>query len=58
MVDKSDDDSGGGVGGRDIYGRRVKPVLVSLSDLCSKEEILICDSRPSSCSAYTSNYFF
>ena len=58
MVDDGDNDSGGGVGGMDIYGRRVELVLVSLSDLYSKEEILICDSRPSSCPAYTSNYFF
>jgi len=58
MVDDGDNDSGGGVGGRDIYRRRVEPVLVLLSDLYSKEEILICDSRPSSCPVYTSNYFF
>jgi len=52
-----DDDSSSGVGGRDIHRRRAEPVLVSLSDSYSKEEILICDSRLSSCPAYTSSYF-
>jgi len=51
------DDGGGGVGSGDIYRRRVEHVLVSLSDSYSKEEILICDSRPSACPTYTSNYF-
>jgi len=58
MVDDSDDDSGDGVDGGNIYEGRVEPVLVSLSDLYSKEEILICSSRFSSCPTYMSNYFF
>ena len=57
MIDDSDDDSGSGVSGGKIYERRVEPVLISLSDSYSKEEILICDSRPSFCPVYTSNYF-
>ena len=57
MVDDGDDDSSGRVDGGDIYEERVELVLVSLSDLYSKEEILICSSRPSSCPAYISNYF-
>ena len=35
-----------------MYEGRVEPVLVSLSDSYSEEEISVCDSRPSSCSAY------
>jgi len=58
MIDDGDDDSGSGVSGGEIYERRVEPVLISLSDSYFKEEILICDSRPSSCPVYTSNYFF
>jgi len=38
----------------DIYEERVELVLVSLSDLYFKKEILVCDSRLSSCPAYTS----
>ena len=38
----------------DIYEGRVEPMLVSLSDSYSEEEISVCDSRPSSCSAYMS----
>ena len=55
MVDDNNNNSGG-VGGRDIY-ERAKPMLVSLSDSYPEEGILICDSRPSSCPAYISNYF-
>ena len=36
-----------------IYKRKVEPVLVLLSDSYSKGEILIYDSRPSFCPAYT-----
>jgi len=57
MVDDGDDDSGSRVDSRDIYEERVELVLVSLSDLYSEEEILICSSRPFSCPAYMSNYF-
>ena len=54
MVDVGDNDSGGGVGGDDMQRGRVEPVLVLLSNLYSEEEILVCDSRPSSCPAYMS----
>ena len=57
MIDDGDDDGSGGVGGDDVYRRRAEPVLVSLSDSYSEEKILVCDSRSSSCPAYTS-YFY
>jgi len=53
-IGDSNDNGSGGVGGANIYRRRAEPMLVSLSDLYSKEEISVCDSRPSSCSAYMS----
>ncbi len=47
-------DNGGGVGGDDIYKGKAKPVLDSVSDLYSDDDsISICNSRPSSCPAYT-----
>ena len=49
-----DNNSGGGMRSGDIYEGRVEPMLVSLSDSYSEEEISVCDSRPSSCSAYMS----
>ena len=49
-----DVDSGGGVGGDDVYSGKAEPALVSVSDSYSEDEIIsICDSRPSSCPAYT-----
>ena len=49
-----DEDGGGGDRGDDVYKGRAKPVLDSVSDSYSEDEIiLICDSRPSSCPAYT-----
>jgi len=49
-----DVDRGGGVGGDDVYSGKTKPALVSVSDSYSEDEIiLICDSRLSSCPAYT-----
>jgi len=51
-----DDGNGGGASGasgNDVYKGRVEPVLVSLSNPYSNNEISICDSGPSSCSAYT-----
>ena len=37
----------------DVYKERTEPVLVSLSDLYFNDaEILVCDSRLSSCPAY------
>jgi len=48
------DDGGGGVGGDDVYKGKTKLVLVSVSDLYSEDEIIsVCNSRPSSSSAYT-----
>ena len=57
---KGDDDSGGGDGGDgDVYKGRAEPMLVSLSDLYSKDNsISVCDSRPSSCPAYTITDYF
>ena len=51
-MDDGDDDGGGG--GDDVYKGSAEPVLVLLSDLYSKDEILVCDSRYSSYPAYTS----
>ena len=49
-----DDDSSGSDGGNDVYRGRAESVLDSVSDSYSKDEIIsICDSRPSSCPAYT-----
>ena len=46
------DDDGGG--GNDMYRGKAEPVLVSLSDSYSEDDsISVCDSRPSSCPAYT-----
>jgi len=54
-----DDDGGGGVGGEDVYNGRAEPVLVSLSDSYSEDDsISVCDSRPSSCPAYTITDYF
>jgi len=44
---------GGGVGSDDVYNGRAESVLVSLSDSYSKDEILLYNSRPPSCPAYT-----
>jgi len=52
-VDDGDDDSSSSVGRDDVYKGRAEPVLVLLSNSYSKEEILVCDSKPSSCPAYT-----
>ena len=52
-------DGGGGVGGEDMYNGRAEPVLDSVSDLYSEDEIIsICDSRPSSSPAYTVTDYF
>jgi len=49
-----DDGGGGGVRGEDVYSGNAEPVLDSVSDSYSEDEIiLICDSRPSSSPAYT-----
>jgi len=49
-----DDDGGGGDGGDDVYNGKTEPVLVSVSDLYSEDNIiLVGDSRYSSYPAYT-----
>ena len=58
MIGDGDDD-GSGEGGKDVYKGRVEPVLVSLSDSYSEDNsISVCDSRPSSCPAYTITDYF
>ena len=48
------DDDGGGDGGDDVYRGRAKPVLDSVSDSYSDDEIIsVCDSGPSSSPTYT-----
>ena len=53
-------DGGGSDGGEEVYSGKADSVLVSLSDLYSEDkEISVCDSRPSSSSAYTiTDYLF
>ena len=53
-----DDDGGGGEGGEDVYKGRAEPVLDSVSDSYSEDEIIsVCDSGPSSSPTYTlTNY--
>jgi len=47
-------DGGGGVGGEDMYNGKAEPMLVSVSDLYSKDDsISVCDSKLSSSPAYT-----
>ena len=53
------DDDGGGDGSEDVYSGRAEPVLDSVSDSYSKDEIIsVCDSRPSSSPAYTTTDYF
>ena len=48
------DDDGSSEGGEDVYRDKAEPMLVSLSDSYSEDNsILVCDSRYSSCPAYT-----
>jgi len=59
LIGDVNDESGGGVGGDNVYKDRTEPVLVSVLDLYSEDEIiLICDSRPSSSPAYTITDYF
>jgi len=53
LIGGGDDDAGSSVGGDDVYNGRAEPVLVSPSYLYSVDKILVGDSRPSSCPAYT-----
>jgi len=58
---RDDDDSGGGGGGGEcdvVYKGSVEPMLVSPSDSYSNNEILVSDSRYSSCPAYTDTDYF
>jgi len=49
-----DDDCGGGNRGDEVYRGRAEPVLDSVSDSYSNDEIIsVCDSRPSSSPTYT-----
>jgi len=49
-----DDDCGGGNGGDEVYRGRAEPVLDSVSDSYSDDEIIsVCDSGPSSSPTYT-----
>ena len=54
----SGDDGGGGMGGDNVYRGKTEPVLVSVSDSYSEDEIIsVCDSEPSSSPTYTiTNY--
>ena len=52
---EGDDDSSSG----DVYKGRAEPMLVSLSVSYSEDDsISVCDSRPSSCSAYIITDYF
>ncbi len=54
-IGKGDDNSGGSGGGSDVvYKGSTEPMLVSPSDSYSNDEILVSNSRYSSCPAYTS----
>ena len=54
MGEDGDDCDSSGVGGEEVYSGNTEPALVSVSDSYSEDEIIsICDSRPSSCPAYT-----
>ena len=45
---------GGGEGGNNVYNGNTKPVLDSVLDSYSEDEIIsVCNSRPSSSPAYT-----
>ena len=48
------DDDGSSEGGEDVYRDKAEPMLVSLSNSYSEDNsILVCDSKSSSCPAYT-----
>ena len=58
-IGKGEFESGGGDRGDDMYNRRAKPVLVSLSDSYSEDKIIsVCDSRPSLSPVYTVTDYF
>ena len=52
-------DDGSGVGGEDVYNGKAEPVLVSVSDLYSDNDVIsVSDSRYSSYPAYTDTDYF
>ena len=53
-IDKGDDNSGGGNGSDVVYKGSTEPMLVSPSNSYSNDEILVSDSKYSSCPVYTS----
>ena len=54
-----EDDGGGGDGGDNVYKGRAEPVLDSVSDSYSEDEIIsVCDSGPSSSPTYTITDYF
>ena len=57
---EDDDDCGGGVGGEEVYSGNTEPVLVSVSNSYSEDEIIsVCDSRSSSSPTYMiTDYFY
>jgi len=53
-IGEDDCESGGSVGGDDVYKGKAEPVLVLVLDLYSEDDnISVHDSRPSSSPAYT-----
>jgi len=54
------DDGGGGVGDKDVYNGNAEPVLDSVLDSYSEDEIIsVCDSGSSSSPTYTiTDYFY
>ena len=53
-----EDDGGSSQGSNDIYKGSAEPVLVLFSNSYSDNEILVSDSRYSSCPAYTVTDYF
>ena len=53
-----EDDGSGGEGSDDVYKGSVESALVLPSDSYSDDEILVSDSRYSSCPAYTDTDYF
>ena len=59
MGDVDDGGGGGGVGGEDVYSGNTEPVLDSVSDSYSEDEIIsVCGSRPSSSPVCTITDYF
>ena len=58
-IGKEDGESGGGDGGDEVYKGNAEPVLDSVSDSYSEDEIIsVCDSGSSSSPAYTITDYF